>query len=87
MWKVAFAQQRLRRPDRRIGQPFERAFHPPFGHRLARVLARIEPDLLGARADRQAIDRAGRRALAEFAVRHAGLGAIRATRSWCRSIV
>ena len=28
----------------RVGQAVKRAFHPPFGHRFARMLARIEPD-------------------------------------------
>src|SRR3546814_1531209 len=39
-----------------IGQPLQRAFHPPFGHGLPRMLAGIEPDLQRAVADRQQVD-------------------------------
>ena len=34
-----------------VGQLLERAFHPPFGHRLAGMLAGVEPDVERAFAD------------------------------------
>ena len=55
-----------------IGQLLERAFHPPFGHRLAGMLAGIEPHGQVALADRQAVDVLPVEALAEAAVFDAG---------------
>ena len=39
-----------------VGQFLERAFHPPFRHAFARVLASVEPGFDRPVADRQAID-------------------------------
>ena len=51
----------------RIGQHFQRAFHPPFGHALARMLAGVEPDLFLAAAHFEAVDRLPLQAVAENA--------------------
>ena len=51
-----------------VGQFLERAFHPPFGHGLAGMLAGVEPDVERALADRQAVDVLAVEALAERAV-------------------
>ena len=55
-----------------VGQFLERAFHPPFGHRLARVLAGVEPDGRRAFADSQAIHVLAVEALAQAAVTDPG---------------
>jgi len=52
----------------RIGQHVERAFHPPFRHRFAGMLARDQPDLLLAFAEREAIDRLSIEARPQHAV-------------------
>jgi hypothetical protein len=74
MWKVALLAQRVRGSIVQIGQLLERAFHPPFGHGLAGMLAGIEPDLLGAFAERQAVDRLAVERDAQLAVGDARLG-------------
>ena len=51
-----------------VGQLFEGAFHPPFGHALARVLAGVEPDVEVALADGQAVDVLAVERLAERAI-------------------
>src|SRR3546814_10614825 len=53
----ACAEQRRRGGVARIGEHLERAFHPPFGHALAGVLARVEPHLLRAGAGGEIVDR------------------------------
>ena len=68
MWKVALLAQP---PRDRIGiveQPLERAFHPPFGHRLAGMLAGVEPDLQRPVADPEIIHLLAVERLAERAV-------------------
>ena len=57
MWKVAFCAEQARHRVGRVDEAFERAFHPPFGHALARMLAGIEPELQRAVAEPQPVDR------------------------------
>jgi hypothetical protein len=54
-----------------VGQLFERAFHPPFGHRLAGVLASVEPNVERTLADLQAVDVLAIQALAERPITNA----------------
>ena len=55
----------------RIGQAIKRAFHPPFGHRFAGMLAGIKPHLLLALAQFKAIDRLAIKTMAQHPVRDA----------------
>src|SRR3546814_16764718 len=54
-----------------VGELFERPFHPPFGHALTRMLARIEPDLRVAGAHFEAVDRLAFEAGAETEIGNA----------------
>src|SRR3546814_1665397 len=67
--ETALGEQRARVRIGGVGELFERALHPPFGHRFARMLARIEPDLRVAAAHFEAVDRLAFEAGAEAAMR------------------
>ena len=58
----------------RVGQAGDGAFHPPFGHALARMLARLQPDGQRAFADFQTIDRPAIKAMAQTAIGDVGVG-------------
>lgn len=57
----------------RIGEFFQRPFHPPFGHGFAGMLAGIKPDVNIALAHFQTINRAAFQAIAQCAQSDAGL--------------
>src|SRR3546814_2354032 len=69
--ETALGEQRARVRIGGVGELFERALHPPFGHRFARMLARIKPDLRVAAAHFEAVDRLAFEAGAEAAMSHA----------------
>ena len=54
-----------------VGQQLQRAFHPPFGHRFAGVLAGLQPDGQRAIAHGQAVDGPAIERCAQHAVAHA----------------
>ena len=66
--------QRARDRVLRVEQAFQRALHPPLRHRLARMLAAVEPHRLGAVADPQPVDRPVLRGPAQHVVARAGRG-------------
>ena len=55
--EAAFLAQEAADAVARVGEHFERTFHPPFGLRFAGMLAGIEPDLEFAFAHFEAVDR------------------------------
>ena len=67
----AFASARRDRIGR-VGQPVERAFHPPLGHRLARMLARDQPHRRAALAHLDQVHVLPVERPAEHARAHAG---------------
>ena len=69
--KAAAAAQFARDRIGGVGQPFQRAFHPPFGHRFARMLARIKPHARLAFAQIEAVERLPVQRGADLACGHA----------------
>ena len=56
-----------------VEQLLERAFHPPFGHRLTRMLTRVEPDLQRPGADLEIIQFLSVQRLSERAMLDRGM--------------